>query len=117
MIFITLNQLNCFLLFLFFGIILGFVYQIFSVIFLKNFQKIYLKSIFNGIFCAFFGIFYVFFINFYNFGKYPPALLFAFLLGIFWVKKLCAKSVVFLQNKWYNLFKRLTKNEKSTHKN
>lgn len=117
MIFITNNQLNCFLLFLFFGIVAGFLYQIFCVIFLKNYQKIYLKSIFNGIFCIFFGIFYVILINFYNFGKYPLALLAAFLVGFFWIKKLMFNLVVFLQNKWYNCVKRLKKNEKSTNQN
>ena len=115
MIFVTNNQFNCFLLFLFFGIICGLIYQFFCVVFLKKYQKIFVKTIFDGIFCTFFCIFYVFLINFYNFGKFPLALLVAFVVGFLWIKKLLFKSVVFFQNKWYTCIKRLKKNEKSNN--
>ena len=115
MIFLTNNQLNCFLVFLFFGIICGIIYQLFCIIFLKKYQKNIIKSVFNGIFCTFFCIFYIFLINFFNFGKFPLALILAFLVGFFWIEKLLRNLVVFLQNKWYTCIKR-RKNEKSNNK-
>ena len=106
MIFSTLNQFNCFLLFLFFGIFLGFIYCIFSILLLKKYQKIFQKIIFEGIFYTFFSIFYVFLINFYNFGKISYVLIFAFLCGYCWAKKLLKDLVVFFENKWYNYIKK-----------
>lgn len=106
MIFKTFNQLNCFLLFLFFGIIFGIFYLIFSVVFLKKYQKIFQKIIFEGIFYTFFSIFYVFFINFYNFGKISFVLILAYLLGFLWINKLGKNLVVNFENKWYNHLKR-----------
>ena len=102
MIFSTLNQFNCFLLFLFFGVLFGFLYQAFSVLFLKKYQKIFQKIIFEGIFYTFFAIFYVFFINFYNFGEFSLSLILAMILGYLWIIMLSKKLVAFLQNKWYN---------------
>ncbi len=116
MIFITNNQLNCFLVFLFFGLICGIAYQFFCVLFLKKYQKNIIKTIFDGIFCAFFCIFYIFLINIFNFGKFPLALALAFLLGFLWIKKLLCNLVVFLQNKWYNCIKRIKNHEKSINK-
>lgn len=102
MIFSTLNQLNCFILFLFCGIILGIFYLIFSILFLKKHQKIFQKIIFEGIFYTFFSIFYVFLINFFNFGKISYVLIIGYILGFLWIKKVLQNLVVFLTNKWYN---------------
>ena len=102
MIFGTLNQLNCFILFLFCGIILGIIYSFFSILFLKKYQKIFQKIIFEGIFCTFFAIFYVFLINFYNFGKISYVLIFIYILGILWAQKVLKNLVVFYENLWYN---------------
>ena len=102
MIFSTLNQLNCFLLFIFCGIIFGIIYSFFSIIFLKKYQKIFQKIIFEGIFYTFFSIFYVILINLYNFGKISYVLIFGYILGFLWIKKLLKNSVVFFNNKWYN---------------
>lgn len=102
MIFSTLNQLNCFILFLFCGIILGIFYLIFSILFLKKYQKIFQKIIFEGIFCTFVSIFYVFLINFFNFGKISYVLIIGYILGFLWIKKVLQNLVVFLTNKWYN---------------
>ena len=102
MIFSTINQLNCFILFLFFGIIFGIIYLIFSVLFLKKYQKIFQKIIFEGIFYTFFSIFYVFLINFYNFGKFSLVLIFGCVLGFLWIKFMLKNLVVFFENLWYN---------------
>ena len=105
MIFSTLNQLNCFILFIFCGIIFGIIYSIFSIVFLKKYQKIFQKIIFEGIFYTFFSIFYVFLINFYNFGKISYVLILAYGVGFVWLKKVLQKLVVFLTDKWYNSIK------------
>lgn len=103
MIFSTTNQLNCFLLFIFFGFIFGIFFQLFSILFLKKYQKIFQKIIFEGIFYTFFSIFYVFLINFFNFGKISYVLILGYLIGFLWCKKVSNNLVVFLQNKWYNV--------------
>ena len=115
MIFSTLNQLNCFILFLFCGLIFGIFYLIFSVLFLKKYQKIFQKIIFEGIFYTFFAIFYVFFINFYNFGKISLVLIFAYILGFLWTNKLGKNLVVNLENKWYNHLKSKRDNNGRKH--
>ncbi len=102
MIFSTINQLNCFFIFLFCGIIFGIIYLFFSTLFLKKYQKIFQKIIFDSIFYSFFAIFYVFFINFYNFGKISYVLIFGYCLGFLWIKKVFKNLVVKLENKWYN---------------
>ena len=121
MIFSTLNQLNCFILFLFCGIIFGIIFSFFSILFLKKYQKIFQKIIFEGIFYTFFAIFYVFLINFYNFGEFSYVLILAYILGFLWIKKVLKNLVVKLQNKWYNCInlKRMQngkKQRKSKHK-
>lgn len=119
MIFSTFNQVNCFLVFLFFGFVLGFLDCLFSVIFLKNYQKNFLKCVFDTIFYTFLSIIFIFLLNFYNFGEFSVALIFAYILGFYLIKKLMKKLVAFLINKWYNIFKKLKvkKNEKRIKKN
>ena len=102
MIFSTLNQLNCFLLFIFFGLIFVFFYNFASILFLKKYQKIFQKIIFDSVFFSFFSIFYVFLINFYNFGIFSITLILGYLFGFLWLKNLSKNLVVFLQEKWYN---------------
>ena len=101
MIFSTLNQLNCFLLFIFFGLIFGFFYNLAGILFLKKYQKIFQKIIFDSVFFGFFSIFYVFLINFYNFGIFSITLILGYLIGFLWIKNLGKNLVVFLQEKWY----------------
>ncbi len=110
MIFSTTNQLNCFFIFIFFGLIFGLFFQLFSILFLKKYQKIFQKIIFEGIFYTFFSFFYIFLINFFNFGKISYVLIFAILVGFLWCKKLTNNLVVFLQNKWYNVLTKRKKN-------
>ncbi len=104
MIFSTFNQLNIFLLFLFFGIIIGIISKIFFVLFLKNFQKIIIKNIIYAIFYTFFSIFFIILINFYNLGQFSYALIISYLLGFFWLNYISKNLVAFLENKWYNIF-------------
>jgi len=104
MIFLSVNQLNCFLIFLFFGIISCVIYKFFCILFLKNYQKIFKIIIFDTIFYTFLMIFYIFLINFLNFGKLSLVLIFAFTIGFYFFKILTKNLVVFLQNKWYNIF-------------
>ena len=113
MIFSTTQQLNCFLLFVFLGILLSIIFNIFFILFLKNKSKIIKKIILDSVFCTIFCIFFVIFLNLFNFGKFSLALVFAYLLGYFWFKYLVKKTVDKLANKWYNLIKGKIKNEKS----
>ena len=118
MIFSTLNQFNCFVIFVFLGFLFGILFNVFSVLFLKKYQKIFQKIIFEGIFYTFFAIFYVIFLNFFNFGKISFALILAIVLGFLWAKKLLLNLVVFLQNKWYNFLtiRQAKKHEERKHK-
>lgn len=110
MIFSTTSQLNIFLIFVFYGIIAGFISSFISIIFLKNYQKKLIKSLFLVAFYSFFSIIFVFLINFFNFGKFSIVLLSAFILGFALTKSLFKKLVVILQNSWYNiLIRRLNK--------
>ena len=118
MIFSTQNQLNCFILFIFCGFIAGIIFNVFSFLFLKKYQKIFQKIIFDGIFYAFFSIFYVFLINFFNFGKISLVLIFGYVMGFIWAIKVLSKLVVFFSDKCYNHFKskRNLKNGRKTRK-
>ena len=121
MIFFTLNQFNCFLIFIFFGIILNLIYNLFSILFLKNFQKKLKIIIFDTIFYSFFNIFLIFLINFLNFGKPSFTLLTSSYLGFYLTKRLYINLVVFLEKKWYtivnkNYSKRKTRKCKQTEK-
>ena len=107
MIFSTFNQLNCFLLFLYFGIILGLISKIFFILFLNKFQKIIIKNIIFAIFFTFFSIFFVFLINYFNFGQYNYALIFSYLLGYFYFLYISKNLFAFLENKWYNTITKL----------
>lgn len=105
MIFSTLNQLNCFLIFLFYGITSGIFISIFFVIFLIKQGKILKKIIFEAIFYSFHAIHFNFLINLYNLGKFSLVLLLGFILGLLWAESTCKKLVVFLSEKWYNYIK------------
>lgn len=107
MIFVSFNQFNCFLIFIFLGVIFALIYEFLDLIFLIKKQKKFLKIIFEGIFYAFFSIFFVIFLNFYNFGKFSLPLVLAVLIGYFWIKILCLKLFVFLQTKWYNIVNKI----------
>ena len=102
MIFATQNQIYCFLIFIFFGLIFALIAQFFNVLFLINYQKIFVKIVFDSIFYGFFSIFLVFLLNIFNFGKFTPTLIFACLLGFGWMKKLTQNLVALFENKWYN---------------
>lgn len=107
MIFSTQNQVYCFLIFLFFGIVLGFIYSIYKTIFLLNFQKIISKNIFFTIFYAIFIVFFNILINFFNFGKTHIALLIVYILGFSLIKRLLKNLLVFLENKWYTIINKI----------
>lgn len=117
MIFSSFNQLNNILIFIFLGIILGLIYCLIEIIFLLNLQKKLKNITINSVFYIFFALFFVFLINIFNFGIFSISLLLALILGFIWIKTLCKKLVVFLKNKWYNIFKTKRKrNEKQTKK-
>lgn len=105
MIFSTLNQFNSFLIFIFAGLIFGFIFQFLNLLFLKNYQKFFLKIIFDTIFYSFFSIFLVFLLNIYNFGNFSLTLCLASIVGFVWFKKLFANLVALLETKWYNCLK------------
>lgn len=113
MIFQTQNQLNCFFIFIFFGIITGIIFNISNLIFLKNYQKKLIKLILNTVFYSFFYIFFVFFINFFNFGNFSISLLLAYILGFTLSKRLSFKLIVLLKKKWYTIIKLLIRNNKT----
>lgn len=114
MIFYSFNQLNCFLIFIFYGIICCLIYNVFNLIFLIKFQKKFKKIIFDSIFYSFFNIFLIFLINFLNFGKINFSILLGYILGFYLTKKSTKNLLVFLENKWYNIF---TKNFSKENKN
>lgn len=103
MIFQTQNQINCVLIFVFFGLIIGLISIIYFLLFLKNFQKITLKTIINTFFYAFFCIFYVFLINIFNFGKFSSTLFLSYFFSFVIFKRITCKSVGILEKKWYTI--------------
>ncbi len=105
MIFSTINQLNCFLIFLVFGFLCAIIYNLFFIIFCINFSKDFKKIIFQSIIFSTFSIFFVFLLNYFNFGKISIALFLAFVVGFFWFNKLAKNLVVFLSLKWYTILK------------
>lgn len=105
MIFFSLNQTNCFFVFIFFGLLLGFIFYFFNLLFIKKFKKIYLKSIILCIFYSFYAIFFVFLKNFFNFGIFSFSILIAFLFGIFISKMFTQFLVEKIFIKCYNMFK------------
>lgn len=105
MIFSSFNQLNCLLLFITIGIFTGLFANVLSIIFLKNYQKNIIKIIFDSIFYAFFSILFIFYTIYFNFGEFSITLLASYILGIFWIKILTHKLVVFFEFKWYNHIK------------
>jgi len=107
MIFNTINQFNCFLIFLFFGIIFNLIYNLFSILILKKYQKKLKIIIFDSVFYSFLSIFLIFLINFLNFGKLSFSILLAFILGFISSNMLTKKSVVFFENKWYTTFNKI----------
>lgn len=106
MIFSTQAQLNNVLIFIFCGILIGFIYCFFKSIFYAKYQKIFIKNIILCIFYAFFCIFLIILLNFFNFGKFSIVLTSAYYLGFLWVSQLLKKSVVIFGNLWYNTFKK-----------
>ena len=116
MIFYSFNQLNNFLIFLFCGIILGLIYNIFEIIFILNYQKKLKNIVFNGIFYVFFALFFIFLINIFNFGLFSITLTLSIILGFLWFKTVSKKLVVFLKNKCYTLFKKNFKGQKCKNK-
>lgn len=119
MIFSSFNQVNCFLVFLFFGIILGLIDCIISVIFLKKYQKKFIIPIFDAVFYTFFSILFVFLLNIYNFGEFSIVLVLAYILGFYWIKKQLKNLVAFLSLKWYNVVNKIRvkrKNERRVKK-
>jgi len=107
MIFNTINQFNCFLIFLFFGIIFNLIYNLFSILILKKYQKKLKIIIFDTIFYSFFSIFLIFLINFLNYGKFSFSILAATIIGFLLNNMLTKNLVVFLENKWYTLYNKL----------
>ncbi len=107
MIFSSFNHLDCFLVFLFFGIILGFLGSLLSLLFLKKYQKKFIIYIFDTVFFTFFAIFFVFLINIFNFGEFNIPLVITYLLGFLWIKKVCKKMFAILEDKWYNILSKL----------
>lgn len=102
MIFSTQHQLNCVLIFIFFGIISGLIYSFFCVLFLKKYQKKLIKLLFLSIIYSFFSIFFIFLINFFNFGKFSLTLFLSHLTGFSTTVLLLRKLVVIFEKLWYN---------------
>jgi len=108
MIFATFNQLNCFLIFIFLGLILGLISNVFFILFLKNYQKNIVKIIFDSIFYAILSILFIFLLNYFNLGEFSISLLLAYTIGIKWTQILGRKTVVFFETKWYTYIKNKT---------
>ena len=102
MIFSTLNQVNCFLIFVFLGIIFSIIYDALFILFLKKHRKKFANYTFDTIFYAIFSCFFVIFKNIFNFGLFSFSLLLACSIGFVWTKSTTKNLVVFLEEKWYN---------------
>ena len=116
MIFSTQNQLNCAIIFLFFALIAGLVFNFIQTILLIKYKKIFIKNIFYCVFYAFFCIFFIFLLNFFNFGKFSLLLLLVFLMGFNWALKLVKKTFVIFENMWYNTIKKIKQKHKTKEK-
>ena len=101
MIFQTQNQLNCFLIFVFAGVIIGIFSQFYFLFFLINFKKNITKTIFLTLFYIVFCLFFIFLLFFLNFGKFSLVLFLGFILGFGWIKNTFKKSFVILEKRWY----------------
>lgn len=115
MIYLTTNQLNCFLIFLCAGFLSAMIYNLISITFCLNYGKIFKKIIINSIFYSIFAVFFVFLINFFNFGKFSISLLAGLILGFLWLNKLVSILVVFLQSKWYTILNSKKRKVKPKH--
>lgn len=102
MIFSTLNQLNCFFIFLFFGIIFSVINTCLNILFLQKKFKTTKKIIINCVFYSIFSIFFVILLNIFNFGLFSFVLLLASVLGFIWFNLTSKKLVVFLKTLCYN---------------
>ena len=120
MIFQTQNQVNCILIFLFFGFLVEIIREIFFVLFFEKYQKKLIKIIINTIFYAFFNTFFIILLNFFNCGKFSITLYFSFVVGSFTLKYLTQNLVVILQAICYtkitNLLKHIKKKNQRNKK-
>jgi len=117
MIFYSFNQLNTFLIFLFFGLFLELFYNILEIVFLLNSQKKLKNIIINSVFYIIFALFFVILLNIFNFGLFSIVLTATYVLGFIWLKIVSKKLVVFYQEKWYNVLNKRKTNAKKFKKN
>ena len=117
MIFSTINQANCFLCFIFFGIICALISKIFFVLFLKNFKKLPIKLLFECIFYTISALFFDFLLVYLNFGRFSISLLLAFVGGCLWFNLISKNLVVFFETKWYTLVNKMIQQRKMKHAN
>jgi len=117
MIFISFNQLNIFLIFLFFGFVFSLIYNLINTILLFKFLKKINKIIINSIFFILFSCVFVFFLNIFNFGIINITLSLAYIFGFVLGVKVLNKTVVFLQNKWYTILNKKESHAKQFEKN
>ena len=75
MIFQTENQINVFLIFLFFGLICCLLFNLLKTLFLINFFKNFIKILFYCVFYCVFSCFFVILLIFYNYGKFSFSIL------------------------------------------
>lgn len=113
MIFQTQNQLNCLLIFIFFGTCTGILFILYQTFFLLKFQKKFKKIIFYTIFYSFFNIFYIFLLIYFNFGEFSLVLYFSFLFGFNIIKNVLRNSFVIFEKRWYNILNKFSLNLKS----
>lgn len=116
MIFSTQNQINCFIIFLFCGILIGLFFKLINLLFLIKFKKIFQKNIFFGVFYLFFCVFFIFLLIFFNFGKFSFTLLSSYLFGFWWTLKLVKKSFDVFENLWYNTINKIKTKGRTKHK-
>lgn len=112
MIFYSFNQLNNVLIFIFFGLILCFIYNIFEIVFLLNLQKKLKNVILNSVFCVISALFFIILSNIFNFGLFSITLLMGSVFGFIWFKFVSKNLVVFLKNKCYTIFNKTRKGTK-----
>ena len=117
MIFSTFNQVNIFLIFLFFGFNFGIFSFLKNCINLLKKSKKIIKTLINTLFYVIFSMFFIFLINIFNFGIAQPFLLISYIVGNIWGFASSQKLLVFIKNKCYNNINKKKENRIEYKKN
>lgn len=113
MLFTTLNQGYLATIFIFFGIIIGYLYEICLI--LEGFKFGFIRYVIDLIFGLIFSLVFIFCLNLFNFGEFRFYLLLSYFLGLFFERKtvgdLFQKMIKFLCKTLKNIAIKLKTNK------